>query len=210
MRRDRYSVPASHSYRLLISVILDGYDKFCSTATKLSSLLFEIQRDQRLTWNLLNKRMYQRWVYFEVQDLIPECILMLKDLLDSEDYSAMAHRLIRFDEEMTSITQSWIEVWSYLQNYYLEGEECERRTRILHLEEMMKSIRANDFSRYGEVKATIPMAQWGKLDNRKEAWLQMIDYLKKVWNEKDDSRLAVKVLNDNCVKCEFELASHYM
>lgn len=154
--------------------------------------------------------MYQRWVYFEVQDLIPECILMLKDLLDSDDYSAMAHRLIRFDEDMTSITQSWIEVWSHLQNYHLEDEECARRVRISYLEAMLKAIRERDFSRYGELKETIPMAQWAKLENREEAWLQMVDYLKKVWDEKDDSRLTIKVLNDNCVKCESELASHYM
>lgn len=154
--------------------------------------------------------MYQRWVYFEVQDLIPECILMLKDMLDSDDYSAMAHRLIRFDEDMTSITQTWIEVWSYLQNYYLEDEEYARRVRISYLEEMLKTIRKRDFSRYGQLIEPIPMAQWSKLENRQMAWLQMVDYLKRVWNEKDDSRLTVKVLNDNCVKCEFELASHYM
>lgn len=154
--------------------------------------------------------MYQRWVYFEVQDLIPECILMLKDLQDSDHYHAMAHRLIHFDEDMTSITTSWIEVWTFLQSYYLEGEEYARRVRISYLEEMLKTIRKRDFSRYGELKETIPMAQWTKLEKREQAWLQMLDYLKKVWDEKDDSRLSVKVFNDNCVKCELELASHYM
>lgn len=60
-------------------VVLDGYDNFCATAKKLSLLLFELQRDTlqnfSLPWVCLNKRMYQRWVYLEVQDLIPECIL---------------------------------------------------------------------------------------------------------------------------------------
>lgn len=59
--------------------MLDGYDKFCATAKKLSTLLFELQRDTlqnfSLTWMLLNKRMYERWVYLDVQELIPECIL---------------------------------------------------------------------------------------------------------------------------------------
>lgn len=151
--------------------------------------------------------MYQRWVYLEVQDLIPECILTLKDLLDSEDYSAMAHRLIRFDEDMTSITQSWIEVWSLLQNYYLEREEYSRRLRISYLEEMLKMIRKTYF---GRLNRTVPMSKWMEMGNRQEAWLQMIDYLKNVWDEKDDSRLFIQVLNDNCVKCQFELASHYM
>lgn len=197
-----------------IPVILDGYDKFCSTASKLSTLLFELQRDHlqnfSLTWQLLNKRMYQRWVYLEVQDLIPECILKLKDLLDSEAYSAMAHRLIRFDEDMTSITQSWIEVWSYLQNYNLESGEYFRRLRRSYFTDMLKEIRKKDFSRYGQLNRTIPMSKWSELGNRQEAWLQMIDYLKKSWDEKDDSRLFMVVLNDNCGKCELELASHYM
>lgn len=51
----------------------------CSAAKELTPLLFELQRGHlqkfSLTWNLLNKRVYQRWVYLEVQDLIPECIL---------------------------------------------------------------------------------------------------------------------------------------
>lgn len=28
-----------------------------------------------LSWILLNKRMYLRWVYYEVRDLMPECFL---------------------------------------------------------------------------------------------------------------------------------------
>lgn len=51
----------------------------CNAAKSLSPLLFELQRGHlqkfSLTWNLLNKRVYQRWVYLEVQELIPECIL---------------------------------------------------------------------------------------------------------------------------------------
>lgn len=66
-------------FSTLCAVILDGYDRLCSTAKKLSSLLFELQRDHlqqfELTWTILNKRMYQRYVYMEIQELIPECIL---------------------------------------------------------------------------------------------------------------------------------------
>lgn len=156
----------------------------------------------------MNKRMYQRWVYFEVQELIPECILMLKDILDADQYSAMAHRLIRFDEDMSSIALSWIEVWSHLLNYYLEHQS--QRFRISCLEKMMQTIRALKFTMYGKRMVTIPMDKWAQLEDREEAWLQMIDYLKKVWDEKDDTRLTREVIYDTCSKCEFELASHYM
>lgn len=69
--------------KFLFTVVLDGYDKFCATAKKMSSLLFELQRDVlqnfSLTWVLLNKRMFQRWVYFEVRDLIPLCIVKVSN-----------------------------------------------------------------------------------------------------------------------------------
>lgn len=64
---------------MFLSVILDGYDKVCTASKTLTPLLFELQRGHlqkfSLTWNLLNKRMYQRWVYWGVKELIPECIL---------------------------------------------------------------------------------------------------------------------------------------
>lgn len=64
--------------------MLDGYDKMCNAARILSPLLFELQRGHMqqfsLTWNLLNKRIYQRWVYWSVKDLIPGCILKVYQL----------------------------------------------------------------------------------------------------------------------------------
>lgn len=61
------------------SVILNGYESLCNSAKNVSPLLYELQRGHlqkfSLTWSLLNKRIYQRWVYFDVQKLMPECIL---------------------------------------------------------------------------------------------------------------------------------------
>lgn len=200
-----------------ILVILDGYDKFCSTAKKLSSLLFELQRDHLqqflLTWTILNKRMYQRYVYMEIQELIPECILKLKDLLEPEEYSTMAHRLIRFDEDMTSITKSWSDVWALLQDYHMGSEDAERRNRISCIQDLLKAIRdcEFDFSPYEKLlqRENSAKMQWMKMENRDEAWVLTVDYLKRVWQEKDDSRLYTSVRNERCITCDFALASHY-
>lgn len=71
-----------HEYPKPFVVILDGYDKVCNAARALSPLLFELQRGHlqkfSLTWNLLNKRIYQRWVYWGVKELIPECVLKVR------------------------------------------------------------------------------------------------------------------------------------
>jgi hypothetical protein len=71
----------------LLNFIMDGYDKVCSSAEQLAPLLFELQRGHlqkfSLSWALLNKRMYQRCVYFEVLKLIPECILKVGQNFDA-------------------------------------------------------------------------------------------------------------------------------
>lgn len=198
--------------------ILDGYDKFCSTAKKLSSLLYELQRDHlqnfSLSWMLINKRMYQRYVYSVVQDLIPDCILWLKELLDADEYSAMAHRLIRFDEDMSSITQSWLHVWEKLQNYHLTDSDRKRRVMIRNLAHSIKMIHDTTFpfDRYPNLKENITMSQWTKLENREEAWLLMIDYVQREWNGMNRCfrRLWLEIQNEKCESCDTALSSHFM
>lgn len=137
--------------------------------------------------------------------------MQLKELLEAEEYEAMAHRLIRFDEDMTSIAKSWSEVWSLMQNYHVSSEEMERRNRIRCIEELLKAIRdcEFDFTGYEKLLKRDNASKWMKMENRDEAWILTVDYLKRCWDEKDDSRLFAFVCNDRCVTCDFALASHY-
>lgn len=61
----------------LLSVILDGYDKMCKASKTMEPLLYELEREHLhpfgLTWSMLNKRIYQRFVYWEAREWIPEC-----------------------------------------------------------------------------------------------------------------------------------------
>lgn len=79
-------------------VVLDGYDKMCNAARIMSPLLFELQRGHMqqfaLTWNLLNKRIYQRWVYWEVKDLLPECILKVWFTLPHTSQSSTERNIV--------------------------------------------------------------------------------------------------------------------
>lgn len=211
-----------HALYLLLcfffSDILDGYDNFCSTAKKLSSLLYELQRDHletfSLTWLLLNKRMYQRYVYLVVQELIPDCILWLKEYLDADKYSAMANRLISFDEDMTAITQEWLIVWENLQKYHLTVADRKRRSMTLKLAQTMITIHDTQFpfKRYPKLKKNLSMSQWSKLENRGDAWLHMVDYIKREWNctERCLKRLATPLQNKICPKCDSASISHHM
>lgn len=194
---------------------LDGYDKFCSTAKKLSSLLFELQRDHLqqflLTWTILNKRMYQRYVYLEFQQYIPDCILKLKQSMQPDDCSAMAHRLIRFDEDMTSIAKSWCDIWSLIQDYHVSEPDVLRRNRLGCVQEMLRRMRDCKFDAVPSDKMAKPdkasKMQWTKLECRDDAWIAAINYLKYNWEQKDDDRLRALVRMDNCNSC-LSIAKH--
>lgn len=126
----------------------------------------------------------------------------------------MAHRLIRFDEDMTSITQTWIEVWSLLQAYHLRDEDIDRRHRILFLQELLKNIKDCNYDFTGYEKVTKlenpPITQWTKMEDRNEVWALWIHHLKRIWNGHKDRRLLASVRNDHCTKCNYALASHYV
>lgn len=139
--------------------------------------------------------------------------VQLKELLEPDEYSSMAHRLIRFDEDMTSIAKNWSDVWSLLQDYHMGSEDAERRNRIRCIEELLKAIRdcEFDFSGYDKLlkRENSSKMQWMKMENRDEAWILTVDYLKRCWDEKNDSRLFAFVRNERCITCDFALASHY-
>lgn len=68
-------------FLLVTTVLLDGYDKMCNASKKMQPMLYELEREHLhpfgLTWRMLNKRIYQRFVYWEVRELIPQCLLMV-------------------------------------------------------------------------------------------------------------------------------------
>lgn len=125
----------------------------------------------------------------------------------------MAHRLIRFDEDMTSITKTWADVWALLQTYHMTDKESERRNRMGCIQELFKAIRVCefDFEPHDSLlnRENSAKMSWTKLDNRDDAWILAIHYLKNVWSEKDDTRLYSSIQNERCITCYSSLTSHY-
>lgn len=157
--------------------------------------------------------MYQRYVYMEIQELIPECILKLKDLLEPDEYSTMVHRMVHFEEDMTSITKTWHDVWTTLQMYHTGDHELERRHRLSSIQDLLKAIRDHEFNfaPYENLlkRECSAKMQWMKMENRDDAWALTVDYLKHVWQEKDDSRLYALIRDERCISCCVSPTDHY-
>ncbi|KAG4067279.1 hypothetical protein HA402_000270 [Bradysia odoriphaga] len=202
----------------LLNFILDGYDKVCTASKALSPLLFELQKGHlqkfSLTWNLLNKRMYQRWVYMGVKELIPECILKLKTILDTEKYKAMVYRFIKFDDEMTLLTFKWREIWSLANAYHMEDHDFERRRRMCSVHSILQSIKNTkfkiDFKQFEDPKQTSNTVKWLTMDDRDTVWNYTVYFLRNKWVECDEHRLYAEITKVQCLKCDFALATHYV
>jgi hypothetical protein len=200
----------------LLNFIMDGYDKVCSSAEQLAPLLFELQRGHlqkfSLSWALLNKRMYQRCVYFEVLKLIPECILKLKKLVIVEKFKSMVQRFTKFDDEMSLITEQWRDIWNSLLEYHKSTADMARRRRISSAHSIMLAIKQSEF-RFDEtlnVAEERNIQSWSQLERRDEVWQNVVYHLQKKWFECTNPRLSANICNFRCNKCNKSIGVHYM
>ncbi|XP_058813321.1 uncharacterized protein LOC131677496 [Topomyia yanbarensis] len=200
----------------LLNYILDGYDKLCRSAKALSPLLFELQQGHlqqfSLTWCLINKRMYQRFVYLEVQKIIPECILKLKELLFDDEYKTMVYRFIQFDDEMNSTSQIWRDVWSLLHDYHKAKEDSARRKRISSAHSLLLAVKESEFNFGPEIQRQKerPIVEWLSLEDRNLVWQYVVHNLKTKWIACTNPRLNASIENIQCRKCNFALGTHYV
>lgn len=141
--------------------------------------------------------------------------MQLKEVLDTEKYSAMAHRLIKFDEDMTSIAQTWINVWSLIQEFHSTSEDMERRQRIISLHSLLVGIKNNAVDIPMDVddideNNVHPTADWIQMDNRDKAWALVLKHLQQLDDVMQSQRITSVVQNSHCTKCSHALASHYV
>ncbi|KAJ6638598.1 Protein FAM193A [Pseudolycoriella hygida] len=218
LKSDDESETPSYNPVELLNFILDGYERVCSASKALAPLLFELQRGHlqkfSLTWNILNKRMYQRWVYWNVKELIPECILKLKTILDSEKYKAMVYRFIKFDDEMTLLTFKWREIWSLTNDYHMDNADAERRRRMYSVHSILKRIKNTkfkvDFKQFEDDKNNFTPVKWLTMEDKSTVWKYAIYFLKTKWVECSEHRLYAENMKVQCLKCDFALATHYV
>ncbi|CAO1442735.1 unnamed protein product [Diamesa serratosioi] len=94
----------------LLNFILNGFDRITEIAETLTPLVIEMRDHLQkfsLTWLLMNQCMYYRFLYLDIESRMADCILRLKDTVDNETYKQYVYRFIKFDEQMTTVSQSW-------------------------------------------------------------------------------------------------------
>ncbi|XP_046488598.1 protein FAM193A isoform X1 [Neodiprion pinetum] len=130
---------ASNLAEIFLSGLLDGYDVLLSAASHLSSLVEPLENEHlskfNLTWDCLNKRLYQSCVYADplVQNNLPPFIGQLRKLLPLKgaEYQGLVHRYLAFDDEMTRIGDMWPEAERLIDKYNQEQAALKAKQKML-------------------------------------------------------------------------------
>ncbi|XP_058056005.1 uncharacterized protein LOC131207409 [Anopheles bellator] len=192
----------------VLNYILDGYEKLCQAAHTVAPLLMVLEQCHlgkfELNWRLINQRIFQRYFYFEVKDVVPDCIIRLRDALPDREYRELADRFALFDEEMRVVTQEWSDTWPLLHNYHKAPEDCERRKRINSVYAVLMDIRESNFVPQSEKlfeSPDRPMAEWLELEDRSLVWEYVVHCLKTKWVPCMSSRLTTVTPGLKCRTC---------
>ncbi|XP_063706881.1 uncharacterized protein LOC134835830 [Culicoides brevitarsis] len=197
----------------LLNYIFDGYAKICHCEKTLSTIFFDLEAGHLLQFNLslsqVYKRMYHRWIYLELQKLVPECILKLKELDYDDNYTVLVQKFIKFEDAMTSVTQTWRDIWLLIQNYHKSKEDIARRKRINTVHSIFQVIRDSEFDfDEGFVLEDKPLVDWITSEKRNDVWQYVVHNIKTNWSSCAESRLTAKLVSVTCVKCNSPFVPH--
>ncbi|XP_055678177.1 uncharacterized protein LOC129786938 isoform X2 [Lutzomyia longipalpis] len=197
----------------LTPYVLDGYEKICNAATVLTPLLFENQSGHlqqfSLTWILLNKRLYHKFISSQVQYLIPQCLAQLR-LISYDDTPLILKRYFDFSDEFMLTTEMWKESWLQLQSYHMSQKDIERRQRILTAHTFLELIR-NSRSHGDTTVATdinSGVLDWLESQDKEYVWQNTLAHIRTKWTPCTDKRLAAPLEHNQCLHCNVELADH--
>ncbi|XP_052863644.1 uncharacterized protein LOC128270282 [Anopheles cruzii] len=192
----------------VLNYILDGYEKLCQAAHTVAPLLMVLEQCHlgkfELNWRLINQRIFQRYFYFEVNDVVSDCIKRLRELPERERDRELVDRFALFDEEMRIVTQEWSDTWQLLHNYHKAPEDCERRKRINSVYAVLTDIRESNFVPQSEKlfeNPERPMAEWLELEDRSLVWEYVVHCLKTKWVPCMSSRLTTVTPGLKCRTC---------
>lgn len=201
----------------VLDYILTGYRKLCQSATSVTPLLQMLEQRHLgrfgLNWQMINQRIFQRYFYYEVQKIVPECMLRMKQLSGREHHETVA-RFFKFDKEMYGISREWVDVWSLLYTYHRGPEDSERRARINTVHALLQSIRdaryAPDAVTELHGKPGRPITEWLELEDRQLVWEYVVHCLKTKWIPGSGERLTTFTNMPKCSTCNLALNTHNM
>ncbi|XP_053670947.1 uncharacterized protein LOC128721235 [Anopheles nili] len=199
----------------VLNYIVNGYKKLCQSARTVTPLLFELEQRHlakfKLSWWLINQRIFQRYFYYEVQSILPECMLRLRGALPEREYQEQVGRFLKFDKEMTDVSLSWSEVWPLLYNYHRAVEDCERRYRLNRVHSLLQTIRMSGFTPKSAAlfdKREFSMVDCMDNTDRKFTWEFVVHCLQTKWIPGIRSRLSMVTESAKCATCNLALNTH--
>lgn len=109
-----------------------------------------------------------------------ECILRLKDAVDTETYKSFVYRFIKFDEEMTQIGQVWEVALVALELYRKSTpEQLARDDRIGIVRRVIQSIRElKELPEFVEEEDQSLSLEWVTSSEQDDVWLKVLSIIK--------------------------------
>eukprot|EP00095_Tigriopus_kingsejongensis_P010157 maker-scaffold575_size133042-snap-gene-0.40 protein:Tk10157 transcript:maker-scaffold575_size133042-snap-gene-0.40-mRNA-1 annotation:"Uncharacterized protein C4orf8" len=130
-----------HLAQTFIQDLLDGFDNVCTAAQLVSPSMTDLEADHlsrfSLTWDVLNKHLYQALVYSDpvIQNNLPILISQLRSLFPEPDHEAkytdLVRRYLDFDVEMENIGTFWHTSEILLLEYNEQQEKLRLKQKML-------------------------------------------------------------------------------
>ncbi|KAG8233394.1 hypothetical protein J437_LFUL013174, partial [Ladona fulva] len=125
--------------KIFLTGLLEGYLKLCLASMRLAPLLQQLETEHLrrfgLTWEVLNKHLYQSCVYTDplVQNNLPVFITQLRTLpgQDQKEYRDLVLQYLAFADEMTHIGTLWRDIETRILEYNNEQATLKAKQRML-------------------------------------------------------------------------------
>ncbi|XP_014249897.1 protein FAM193A-like isoform X2 [Cimex lectularius] len=138
--------------KLFISGMLDSYNKMMNAANKLTPVLSRMETEHlskfKLTWKILNQRLFQTSIYTDIffQNSVPLFITQLGKKNNSEENKVLVREFLSFDDEITLVEGMWSDVEEHLKSFKKDSSTNSTFRKYLTQDwEEFKALRRNHY-----------------------------------------------------------------
>ncbi|XP_053560179.1 protein FAM193A [Bombina bombina] len=132
--------PQAHQF---ISLLLEEYSALCQAACTIGTFLVTLENDHlkkfQVTWELHNKHLFENLVFSEplLLNSLPALVSQLRlgtashDSYSEDMYSTLLQRYHQLEQEMSQISEEWLECQKRIDNYVDEQMALKTKQRML-------------------------------------------------------------------------------